>query len=187
MVKKETHLILPFVYVHLFLLNIHVQSNLFIMNTGVKRSWLPWANDIPKYTLAYKYIMYITKHTSGYIKQTLYTWWSLKCSGQPLQHLMSYKISLFSHLIDHFPEFMNSTCAVDRLLTMLLLHTDLLIQIRIFHAKVSLSSPTQTNDSHHFYIHQVVSNRRKSGTSQWCPTSLNQRHSFPHEGWERLM
>lgn len=40
-VTKETHLILPFVYTNLFLLNIHVQSNLFTMNTGVKRSWLP--------------------------------------------------------------------------------------------------------------------------------------------------
>jgi len=45
------------------LLNIHVHSvhsNLFTMNTGVKRSWLLCANDIPKYTLAHKYIMYIT-------------------------------------------------------------------------------------------------------------------------------
>jgi len=39
-VKKETHPILLCVYTHLFLLNIHVQSNLYTTNTGVKRSWL---------------------------------------------------------------------------------------------------------------------------------------------------
>lgn len=82
------------------------------------------------------------KHISGYIEQTLYTWWSLNCSGQPLQHLVRSKISLFPHLIDYFLEFMNSTSAADRLLTMLLLHTDCFIQIRNSHAKVSLASPT---------------------------------------------
>lgn len=127
------------------------------------------------------------KHIQGYIEQTLYTWWSLNRSGQPLQHLMRSKISLFPHLIDYFPEFTNSSSAADRLLTMVLLNTDLFIQIRNSHAKDSLSFPTQTNDSHHFYSYQVVSNRTKSGWSQWCPTSLNQRNSFPHKGWEHPM
>jgi hypothetical protein len=151
------------------------------MNTGVKRSWLPWANDIPKYTLANKYIMYITSTLQGYIEQTLYTWWSLNQSGRPIQYLMRSKISLFPHLTDYFPEFMNSTSVADRLVTVVLLNTDLFIQIRNSHAKVSPSSPTQTNDSHHFYSHQVVPNRRKSGGKrQWCPPSMNQRPPFPH-------
>lgn len=60
------------------------------------------------------------KHTTGYSEQTLYTWWYLNHSGQPLQHLMRSKISLFPHLIDYFLEFMNSTSAADRLLTMML-------------------------------------------------------------------
>lgn len=152
-VTKDTHLILPFVYTHLFLLNIHVQSNQITKHTGIKRSWLPRANDIPKQTLKYKYITYITSTLKGYIGQTLSTWWSLNRSGERLQHLMRSKIYLFPHLMDYFPEFVNSTSAADRLLTVVLLYTDLFIQIRNSHAKVSLSSPTQTDDSHHFYGH----------------------------------
>jgi hypothetical protein len=104
--------------------------------------------------------VYITSKLQGYIEQTLYIWWSLNRSGQPVQYWMWSKISLSSYPTVYFPEFVNTTSAADRLVTVVLLNTDLLIQTRNSHAKVSLFSPTQTNDSHHFYSYQVVPNRR---------------------------